>query len=73
MKISTNVKAGIMPIATNHNEKLANDKKSLLVKSGVKSGGVSMQHNEKLTRGLKIKTGIKAGPSDGGGGSSTGH
>ena len=45
MKIRTNVKAGITPIASNHNEKQS---KSLPVKSGVKAGGTNPNHNEKL-------------------------
>jgi hypothetical protein len=53
MKISTNVKAG--GLRTNHNEKLAGDKKrkSLTVKTGIKAGASDgrsyvTNHNEKL-------------------------
>jgi hypothetical protein len=44
------------------------------VKTNVKAGGISMQHNEAqvraAARGLKVQTGVKAGatPSDPGGG-----
>ena len=47
MIIKSNVKAG--KITTNHNEKLARNKKSLAIKSGVKACGIATNHNEKLT------------------------
>jgi hypothetical protein len=33
------------------------------VKTSVKAGGMSMQHNEAQVRGLKVQTGVKAGLS----------
>ena len=30
-------------------------------KSNVNAGGISMQHNQRISRSLKIKTGVKAG------------
>ena len=35
------------------------------IKTNVKAGGVATNHNQKVSRGLKVKTGIKAGPGDG--------
>ena len=32
------------------------------IKTNVKAGGRSLQHNQTMARGLKVKTGIKAGP-----------
>src|SRR5262245_64803680 len=34
---------------------------SMKVKTGIKSGGESLNHNEAQAQGLKVKTGIKAG------------
>ncbi len=34
------------------------------IKTHVKAGGIQMQHNQTVARGLKVKTGIKTGPSD---------
>ena len=31
------------------------------VKSGVKAGGMNLQHNQTLTRALRVKTNVKAG------------
>ena len=31
------------------------------VKSNVKAGGISMQHNQRIIRSLKVKSGVKAG------------
>ena len=31
------------------------------VKSNVKAGGTSMQHNQRITSSLKVKSGVKAG------------
>jgi len=31
------------------------------IKTNVKAGGVTLQHNQTVARGLKLKTGIKAG------------
>ena len=35
------------------------------IKTNVKAGGVSLQHNQKVARGLKVKTGVKAGATTG--------
>ena len=32
------------------------------IKTNVKAGKMRMQHNQTVARGLKVKTGIKAGP-----------
>ena len=34
------------------------------IKTHVKAGGIQMQHNQTVALWLKVKTGIKAGPSD---------
>lgn len=31
------------------------------IKSNVKAGGITMQHNQTAIRGLKVKTNVKAG------------
>ena len=31
------------------------------IKTNVKAGGISLQHNQRLTRSLKVKSGVKAG------------
>jgi len=31
------------------------------IKSNVKAGGENLQHNQTVARGLKVKTGVKAG------------
>jgi len=31
------------------------------IKTNVKAGGVTLQHNQTLAKGLKVKTGVKAG------------
>ena len=31
------------------------------IKTNVKAGGISMQHNQRITRRLKVKSGVKAG------------
>ena len=33
------------------------------IKTNVKTGGISLQHNRTVARGLKVKTGVKAGPA----------
>ena len=35
--------------------------KNLKVKTNVKAGGMTHNHNETLVRGLKVKTNVKAG------------
>jgi hypothetical protein len=52
MKIKTNVKAG----ASNGD---------VVIGTTAKSGGIEgANHNQTMARGLKVKTGIKAGPPD---------
>jgi hypothetical protein len=34
---------------------------SMKIKSNVKAGGLSVNHNQKVSRGLKVKTNVKAG------------
>jgi len=31
------------------------------IKTNEKAGGMSMQHNQRITRSLKVKSGVKAG------------
>jgi hypothetical protein len=31
------------------------------IKTNVKAGGISMQHNQRITRSLNVKSGVKAG------------
>ena len=35
------------------------------IKSNIKAGGWRINHNQTVSRGLKVKSGIKAGASDG--------
>ena len=35
------------------------------IKTNVKAGGMSMQHNQTVARGLKVKTNVKAGVGGG--------
>jgi len=62
MKIKTNVKVG----ATNGTMHVGSGStltaaRGLKVKSRVRAGDVSMQHNQTVARGLKVKTNVKAG------------
>ena len=45
----------------NNVKKTATNRQSLKIKTGVKTGYRAMQHNQKLARGLKVKTNVKAG------------
>ena len=68
VKIKTNVKAGGIEGA-NHNQTVI---RALKAKTEVKAdavgngngGGSSPQRSQSMARGLKVKTGIKAGPPD---------
>src|SRR6185369_2165499 len=70
MKIRTNVKAGLISVTdrmtANHNEKIAKDNKSFIIKTGVKAGdGHIKNHNEKMasyeqTRRFTSDPGIKS-------------
>jgi len=55
MKIKTNVKSGGLN-TQNHNQT------ALRVKTHVKPGAIGLIKNHNQTVGLKVKTGIKAGP-----------
>ena len=33
----------------------------MIIKTNVKAGGMSMQHNQRITRSLKARSGVKAG------------
>jgi hypothetical protein len=56
MRIKTNVKAGGMNLQ--HNQTI----RSVKVKSGVKAcGGGMLNHSQTVTRGLRVKTNVKAG------------
>jgi hypothetical protein len=46
------------------------NKQQMHVKSGVKAGGLEVNHSQTAAHGLKVKTDVKAGHS--GGGSSAG-
>ncbi|HEU0178935.1 MAG TPA: hypothetical protein VFV58_32115 [Blastocatellia bacterium] len=35
--------------------------KSMKIKTNVKAGGINLQHNQTMARGLKVKTNVKAG------------
>ena len=56
MKTKTQVKAGGVDFA-NHNQRSLRSP-GLRVKSGLKAGGIFLNHN---ARSLRIKTGVKAG------------
>ena len=34
------------------------------IKTTVKAGGISMQHNQTISSGLRVKTNVKAGAED---------
>ncbi|HET9531165.1 MAG TPA: hypothetical protein VFQ92_12485 [Blastocatellia bacterium] len=55
MRIKTNVKAG--GISMQHNQTI----RSVKVKSGVKAGKLAANHSQTVTRGLRVKTNVKAG------------
>jgi hypothetical protein len=54
MKIRTNVKAGGSSIQ--HNQTVG-----LKAMTDVKAGGIEPNHNQTVARGLKVKSGVKAG------------
>ena len=54
----------------NTTSKQINEVTARHIKSGVKAGGFSLNHNQTALRGLKVKTDLKAGQMAGGSGSS---
>src|SRR5215470_7044628 len=47
------------PLSATNSQKKGNT--SMKIKTNVKAGGIKMQHNQTMARGLKVKTGVKVG------------
>jgi hypothetical protein len=63
MRIRINLKAD--GVIGSHNEQIQRDgskPRGLKTKTGIKGGGVNMQHNQTV-RGLRVKSNVKAGGS----------
>lgn len=50
--------------------KQINEGTALQMKSGIKAGDLEINHHQRLARGLKVKTALRAGLMAGGSGSS---